>query len=78
MNNCLCENKIKNMFISEDDKKRLYKYRNTLRKIVSKSSLKQKKKVLIQKGGFLQFIIPAAITGISSIISSLITNNKQE
>ena len=32
-----------NIEISEDDKKRLYKYRNTLRKIVSKSSLKQKK-----------------------------------
>ena len=62
-----------NIKLSESDKKSLEKYKFTLRKLVEKSNLNNKKKILIQHGGFLQFLIPAAITGISSIISSLIS-----
>ena len=47
-----------------------------LRKIVQKSTLKEKKKILVQHGGFLQYLIPAAITGISEIISSLIRDGQ--
>jgi hypothetical protein len=42
---------------------------------------KEKKKILlkkgIQRGGFLQFIIPAVISGIATIISSLITKKSE-
>jgi hypothetical protein len=65
-----------NINISVKDKKKLVKYKKSLRFICKHSSLEHKKKYLKQKGGFLQYLIPAAITGISSIISSLI--NKSE
>ena len=68
-----------NIQLNEQEKKNLSKYKNTLRAIVARSSLKEKKKILVQKGGFLQFLIPAAITGISQIISSWIgSNNTQQ
>ncbi len=65
-----------NIELSPTQKTALLKYRHTMRKLVEKSSLKNKKKILVQNGGFLQFLIPAIITGISSIISSVISSNK--
>ncbi len=65
-----------NIELSPTQKTALIKYRHAMRKLVEKSSLKQKKKILVQNGGFLQFLIPAVITGISSIISSIISSNK--
>ena len=64
-----------NITLTESEKTNLSSYKVILRKLVEKSSLANKKKILVQKGGFLQFLIPAAITGISSIISSLISSN---
>ena len=61
-----------NINMSSSEKEKLVKYKISLRKLVQKSTLKQKKKILVQKGGFLQYLIPAAIEGISSIISSFI------
>jgi hypothetical protein len=61
-----------NINLTEAQKKDLYKYRHILRKLVDKSNLKNKKKLLVQHGGFLQYLIPAAIGGISQIISSII------
>lgn len=66
-----------NISISDSDKEKLKKYKNTLRKLVEKSSINTKKKILIQKGGFLQFLLPAVITGISSIISSVISSKNE-
>jgi hypothetical protein len=67
-----------NIDLTEEQHKNLLKYKNTLRKLVLKSNLKEKKKIISQQGGFLQFLIPAVVTGISTIISSLIDkkNNK--
>lgn len=64
---------ILNQNLKIDDKvlKNLSKKKNTLRQLIKKGSLK-KKKYLIQKGGFLQFLIPAIITGLASIVSSII------
>jgi len=45
---------------------------------IEKSKLRNKKEILIQKGGFLQFLIPAVISGITSIISSYISNKKSD
>lgn len=56
--------------IDSSSKEKLFKYRKTLRKLVNKSNLKEKKKILIQKGGFLEFLIPAAISTIGTIIES--------
>lgn len=60
--------------LSEEDYANLYKYRTVLRKLVQKSDLTSKKKLIIQKGGFLEFLIPAAVTAIGELISNLVKN----
>ena len=57
----------------KSDLENLAKYKIIFRKLIKKSNLKTKKKILVQHGGFLQFLIPAVITGISSIVSSIIS-----
>lgn len=66
-----------NLQISQTDKDKLRRFKTTLHSLIQKSSLKEKKKILVQKGGFLQFLIPAVITGISSIISSVISSKSE-
>jgi hypothetical protein len=63
-----------NVPISDSDREKLHKYKGALRKLVKKSSLVKKKKILIQNGGFLQFLIPAAISALGGIISDAITS----
>ena len=70
-----------NIHVSEETKNKLRPFAKTCRKFLDKkTNLKTKKNILInkgiiQKGGFLQFLIPAIITGITSIITSIINNN---
>jgi hypothetical protein len=66
-----------NLTLDESDLLKIKRYRFTLRKLIKKTDLKEKKKILVQRGGFLQFLIPAVITGISNIVSSLIDSNKK-
>lgn len=61
--------------ISQEVKQKLSKFKCPLRKLVKRSSLKDKKKILNQKGSFLQFIIPAVITALGSIISDAINKH---
>jgi hypothetical protein len=58
--------------ISDKDKKKLAKYKKQLRTVCKASTLNHKKRYLKQQGGFLQFLIPAVVSGLSSIISSYI------
>ena len=67
-----------NINITETDRLRLKKFRKTLYELIDKSSLKTKKRILIQRGGFLQFLIPAVVSGLASIISSIISNNSEK
>jgi len=67
-----------NLSINKTVLPKLKKYKHTFRKLVTKSNFKNKKKLLVQRGGFLEFLIPAVITGISSIVSSLISNHKSD
>lgn len=64
-----------NIDLNDKEKDNLVKYKKALRAIVTRSSIKDKKKILVQQGGFLEFLIPAAISGISSIISSIISSS---
>jgi hypothetical protein len=61
-----------NINISGNLKNRLIRQRECIRKLCDKSSFAVKKKTLIQKGGFLQYLIPAVIGGIAEIISSYV------
>ena len=67
-----------NLSINNSDFQKLKKYKTSLRKLVKKSNLASKKKILVQNGGFLQFLIPAVITGISEIVSSLISKKSSD
>lgn len=64
-----------NLHINTTDFEKLKKYKHIFRKLIKKSNLRNKKKILIQHGGFLKYLIPAVITGISSIVSSLISKD---
>jgi len=61
-----------NLKIREDDLQKLSKKKKLLRELIKKGSSIKKKKFLIQRGGFLQFLIPALITGLASVVSSVI------
>lgn len=62
-----------NVTLCEQELISLKKYKLPLRKLLKKLNLKEKKKILIQKGGFLSIILPSIITGLASIISSAIS-----
>lgn len=61
-----------NVKLSPKDKIRLSKYKYSLRKLLNKKNQKDKKKVIIQEGGFLRILLPSAI----ALISSLLNNQK--
>ena len=62
-----------NINIKDEDKSKLSKYKNSLRKLLKKISFKERKKILVQNGGFLQILLPSVITGLASIISTAIS-----
>ena len=51
-------------------KNKLSRYKKEIRYLACpKASVKNKKKVVIQQGGFLQYLIPAALAVLSNIIN---------
>lgn len=66
-----------NIPLNKDHELLLYKKRNCLRILLRKSSVKKKKKIL-QTGGFLGILVPAIISGLSSIISAFISKPDNE
>lgn len=58
-----------NVPLERGEKNRLSKYKATLRRIASKrSNLKNKRKLLVQRGGFLSYIIGPILTALLSRI----------
>ena len=67
--NILLKNRIK---VNDVQKRKLKRYKNSLRYIAEKgSTIKKKRKLLQQKGGFLTSLLPLAVSAISSIVPSL-------
>lgn len=61
-----------NVPLTKQQKNCLRKHKCTLRQIGNKKgSLFTKKKLIIQKGGFLNILIPAALTAISTLINGI-------
>ena len=56
------------------DFKKLNVYKNLLRQLASKSPVKKRRRLLIQKGGFISVLIPPAISLIASLVGDLISN----
>lgn len=63
-----------NLKINELQFKKFSSKKSVLRQIVNKNSLK-KKKYLIQKGGFLQLLIPSIISGLATVVASIINKS---
>jgi len=62
-----------NLKLSNQEIAKLSKKKKQLRNIISKSTIK-KKKQLIQKGGFLEILIPSIVSGLATIVSNLISS----
>jgi len=63
-----------NLKVPKEVNGKLNKYKNVLRNFVyEKKSLQNKKKYLVQKGGFLQYLLPVvvdlAVRGISNVLN---------
>lgn len=68
-----------NIQIDSDTFQKLKPFNKTFKKLLNrKTGIKAKKRLIIQKGGFLQFLIPAIVSGIATIVSSVISNHKDE
>ena len=64
--------------INTAEKEKLLKFRKLLHKFCRSShTIKKRKEILSQSGGYLNILIPAAIGGLSTILSSLISNKKE-
>jgi hypothetical protein len=58
-----------NITLSTHRKNSLRKHKSVLRQLVDKKKpLFKKRKLIIQKGGFLNILIPAALTALTSLI----------
>lgn len=60
-----------NINFTKKDKGKLLKFKQPLRRFINENSQKKKKKILIQQGGFLQILLPSAITVITEILRIL-------
>lgn len=68
-----------NVKISAKHLRKLNKHKHTLRQLCSKQySMKKKKALLTQHGGFLQFLIPAALQSIPMLINILKKKKKNK
>ena len=76
----ICSNILnKNIDISEVDRLKLKSYKKIIRELaqdskISNHSIDKKKLIINQKGGFLNILIPAVVSGIASLIGSFIEN----
>jgi hypothetical protein len=62
-----------NHTLTKDEKSKLSKYKNRLRALVNpKISFKRKRKLLVQKGGF---IVPLLTSILSSVIGAIVSKN---
>ena len=76
INECVLNTLNSNVELGPRDKEKLEKFKYSLRKLLKKKSIKLKKKILLQEGGFLQVLLPSAITLIGTLIEHLVNRKK--
>ena len=67
INECVINTLNGNISLSPKEKLKLKTFKYTLRKLLKNKSIQKKKKILIQEGGFLQILLPSAISLISTL-----------
>lgn len=61
-----------NVPLTNEQKKSLSRHKTTLRKLENrKVSLAKKRKLIVQKGGFLNILIPAALSVLTGLINGV-------
>ena len=69
--------KLRSRKVTAKQKKRLQAYRKQLRQVANpKTSLKSKRKVLSQKGGFLPALLPLLAPVIGPLVGSILGGNR--
>ena len=64
-----------NLPVGEKEKRKLNKHKSTLRELSKKKlSLKKRKQILKQKGGFLSVLLPLAVSALTSVIPQIISS----
>lgn len=68
----ICHNLLQDRIpLDKKQKRRLSRYKNIFRKLVSERlKLKEKKNILVQRSGFLSLLVPVVASVISGIISA--------
>ena len=68
-----------NIPLSDKNYKKFYKCKHDIRSLARKhTSLRKKKLIIHQKGGFLSTLIPLAISAISAIVKSIKSHKKKK
>jgi len=62
-----------NVPLSEIDFNKLSKYQNLLRKLTKISSVKKRRNIISQTGGFLNLLIPPALSLIASVVGGYLS-----
>ncbi len=68
LNECVINTLNGNIKLNVKQQKKLVNFKYHLRNLLKNKKYIDKKKLLIQKGGFLQYILPGAITLITTLI----------
>ena len=67
-----------NIPLSDKNFKKFYKCKHNIRNLARKrTSLKKKKLIIHQKGGFLQYLIPLAIASITELVKKIKEKKKK-
>ena len=68
-----------NIKLNPSSYKKMQKYKKVLRTLASKkASVNKRKKIVKQHGGFLPFLIPAALSVVSSIVPEIVKSIKKK
>ncbi len=76
LNECVLNTLNGNISLRPKDKQKLKKFKYSLRKLLKNKSIKGKKKILIQEGGFLQVLLPSAISLIGTLLENFVNQKK--
>ena len=62
-----------NLKIEHENFDKLKKFKKTIRILVGTNCLKKNKRILVQKGGFIQYLLPIAVDLISNLIANTLS-----
>lgn len=62
-----------NVYFTDDEKNHLKKHRNSIRRVAQKIPLARRRKILVQKGGFLPILLAPLLSILSSVAGAAIS-----